>query len=95
MKKIFARLERRLIKAKLARSNPRDLIAQGEKRLLAVFRRAATQSPAYRALLAEAGVKISDIQTPQDVFARCPVLNKANTFHRFDVSQLLCQQLHW
>ncbi len=93
MKKIFARLERRLIKAKLARSNPRDLIAQGEKRLLAVFRRAATQSPAYRALLAEAGVKISDIQTPQDVFARCPVLNKANTFHRFDVSQLLCQQL--
>ena len=93
MKKIFARLERRLIKAKLAHSNPRDLIAQGEKRLLAVFRRAATQSPAYRVLLTEAGVKISDIQTPQDVFARCPVLNKANTFHRFDVSQLLCQQL--
>jgi len=93
MKKFLSRLARRLIRAKLARSKPNDLIAKGEKRLLAVFRRAATQSPAYRTLLAEAGVKFSDIQTPQDVFARCPVLNKANTFHRFDAGQLLCNKL--
>lgn len=93
MKKAFARLERRLIKAKLARSKPDDLIVQGEQRLLAVFRRAATQSAAYRTLLAEAGIKISDIQTPQDVLARCPVLNKANTFHRFSADQLLCDDL--
>jgi phenylacetate-CoA ligase len=93
MKKFLSRLERRLIKAKLARSKPNELVAKGEKRLPAVFRRAATQSSAYRTLLAEAGIKISDIQTPQDVFARCPVLNKANTFHRFDASQLLCTKL--
>lgn len=93
MKQAFARLERRLIKAKLARSKPDELIAQGEKRLLAVFRRAATQSVAYRAVLAEAGIKVSDIQTPQDVLARCPVLNKANTFHRFSADQLLCSDI--
>lgn len=93
MKKFLSRFVRRLIKAQLARSKPNDLIAKGEKRLLAIFRRAATQSPAYKTLLAEAGVKISDIQTAQDVFARCPVLNKSNTFHRFNVSQLLCNKL--
>lgn len=93
MKQAFARLERRLIKAKLARSKPDELVARGEKHLLAAFRRAATQSAAYRTLLAEAGVKIADIRTPQDVLARCPVLNKANTFQRFDVGQLLCNKL--
>ena len=93
MKKFFSRLERRLIKAKLARSKPHELIARGEKRLLSVFRHAATHSPAYQMLLAEAGVKISDIQTSQDVLTRCPVLDKANTFHRFDASQLLCDNL--
>lgn len=93
MKQAFARLERRLIKAKLARSKPDELIAQGEKRLLAVFRRAATQSVAYRTVLAEAGINISDIQTAQDVLARCPELNKANTFHRFSAGQLLCNDI--
>lgn len=93
MKKLISRFARRVIKVQLARSKPNDLIAKGEKHLLATFRRAATQSPAYKTLLAEVGVKISDIQTPQDVFTRCPVLNKANTFHRFNVSQLLCNKL--
>ncbi|AJP48800.1 hypothetical protein PG1C_10875 [Rugosibacter aromaticivorans] len=93
MKNFFSRLERRLIKGKLARSKPNDLIAKGEKRLLAVFRHAATHSPAYQALLAEVGIKISDIQTPHDVLTRCPVLNKANTFQRFDARQLLCDRL--
>lgn len=93
IKQFFSRLGRRLIKAKLARSKPQDLIAQGEQQLPAVFRRAAMHSAAYRELLAETGVKISDIQTPQDVYTKCPVLDKTNTFHRFDIRQLLCDNL--
>lgn len=66
---------------------------QGEQQLPAVFRRAAMHSAAYQELLAETGVKISDIQTPQDVLNKCPVLDKTNTFHRFDIRQLLCDNL--
>lgn len=89
MKHLISRLERRLIKAKLARSQPAALIAQGEKRLLAVFKRAAKHSLAYQTLLAEAGVRLADIRTLGDVLLHAPILNKANTFQRFNVRQLL------
>ena len=93
MKKTFIRLKHRLIKSQLARSHPERLIAMGEKRLIASFRRAAAHSPAYKILLAEAGVNVSEIKSPQDFFARCPPLDKANTFQRFDIGQLLCDDV--
>ncbi|HQN47341.1 MAG TPA: hypothetical protein PK034_09825, partial [Rugosibacter sp.] len=82
MKQLLSRIQRRIIKMQLARSNPQSLLAMGEKRLLAAFKRGAKHSAAYKTLLAEAGVEISDIRTPRDVLGRAPVLTKNNTFHR-------------
>ena len=93
MKQLLSRIQRRIIKMQLARSNPQSLLVMGEKRLLAAFKRGAKHSAAYKTLLAEAGVEISDIRTPRDVLDRAPVLTKGNTFHRFNVQQLLSAHL--
>ena len=93
MKALLERLERRFIKYKLARSEPDALIRMGHKWLLPSFRRAARQSPAYRTLLAEAGVDPASIRTPEDFVRRCPVLEKANTFKRFEIAQLICDDI--
>lgn len=93
MKALLARLERRFIKSKLARSEPDALIRMGHKWLLPCFRRAARHSPAYRALLAEAGVDPGSINTPEDFVDRCPLLEKANTFKRFGIDQLICDDI--
>ena len=56
--------------------------------LLAEFRRAAVQVPAYQVLLDEHGVRadaVLDVQTFSNV---CPLLSKANTFDRFPLAQL-------
>ena len=92
-KQWFLRIQRRLIKYQLAKSDPAALIRRGLHWLLPTFRRAARHSPAYRTLLAEAGVDPATIKTPADFVARCPVLDKSNTFKRFGVGQLLCDDV--
>lgn len=83
-------LERRLIRRMLRRVHPEALMRKGRKWLLPAFRRAAARSPAYRTLLAEAGVDPASIRTVEDFIARCPILEKANTFRRFGIRELLC-----
>lgn len=85
--------ERRLIRRLLSRAHPEALLRKGRKWLLPSFRRAAARSPAYRALLAEAGVDPAGIRTAEDFVARCPVLEKANTFRRFGIRELLCDDV--
>jgi phenylacetate-CoA ligase len=57
-------------------------------RLLAEFRRAADDVPAYRTLLAEAGVRAIDVRDVWAFMAVCPLLSKVNTFDRFPLPQL-------
>lgn len=54
---------------------------------LEAFHRAAQRMPAYRTLLAEAGVDPATIRHGAD-FARVPVLDKGATFQRFPIDQL-------
>lgn len=93
MKALLARLERRVIKGRLAKSQPDALIRMGHKWLLPTFRRAAARSPAYRELLAEARVDPSSIRGVDDFVDRCPLLEKANTFKRFDIAHLMCDDV--
>jgi phenylacetate-CoA ligase len=93
MYSLLAALERRLIRARLARGDPEALLRRGRKWLMPAFRRAARLSPAYRTLLAEAGVDPAGIRTVEDFVSRCPVLDKANTFRRFPVEQLICADI--
>jgi len=88
-----AGVERRLIRARLAHGDPEALLRRGRNGLIPAFRRAAQRSPAYRALLAEAGVDPARVRTVEDFVARCPVLEKANTFGRFPVAQLVCDDI--
>ena len=58
------------------------------QRVLAAFRRAAVESPAYRVLLREHSVN-PDAITDLETFLRwCPVLNKQSTFGRFPIDDL-------
>jgi phenylacetate-CoA ligase len=57
-------------------------------RLLAVFHEAAQRVPAYRAILAEAGVRPDEIKTFADFQARVPILDKKGTFGRFGIDEL-------
>lgn len=86
-------LERRLIRRTMRRAQPEALLRKGREWLLPAFRRAAARSPAYRALLAEAGVDPAGIRTVEDFVARCPILEKANSFRRFDIRELLCDDV--
>jgi phenylacetate-CoA ligase len=54
---------------------------------LDAFANAATRVPAYRTLLRESGVRLEEIQSPTD-FQGLPVLEKHNTFQRFEVPDL-------
>lgn len=87
------RAERRRIRAQLSHGNLDDLLRRGRKWLLPSFRRAARKSPAYRALLAEAGVDPDGIRSPEDFVTRCPILTKANTFRLFPVDRLICDDV--
>lgn len=93
MKPAFARLARRFIRWKLARVTPEQLLRAGERKVLLSFRRAAGQSPAYRALLAEAGVDPAAIRTAAEFVGRCPILEKSNTFRRFPIGELISQDV--
>jgi phenylacetate-CoA ligase len=89
----LAKLSRKIIRAQLARSSPAQLLKLGERRLLRCFQRAATLSPAYRVLLAEAGVDARRIDSISALKAHCPLLEKANTFGRFKLSELLASDI--
>lgn len=89
MRAYLARLSRRFIRSQLAKTSPERLLKIGEGRLLRCFRRAVKNSPAYKHLLAEVGVDPARIQSPADFVERCPVLDKANTFKRFPIRELL------
>lgn len=93
LKAHIAAIERRVIRNRLARSNPETLLEAGRKWLLPAFRRAARLSPAYRTLLVEAGVDPASIRTVDDFVARCPLLDKANTFRRFPLRELICEDI--
>lgn len=54
---------------------------------LDAFSNAATRVPAYRTLLREAGIRVEEVQSPQD-FHRLPVLEKAGTFQRFPIQEM-------
>ena len=58
-----------------------------EKLVLETFHRVAPRVPAYRTLLTEHRIKPEEVRTLQD-FERLPILDKASTFQRFDISQL-------
>ena len=62
--------------------------ATSADQLLAEFRRAATQVPAYQVLLDEHGVRAADVRDVQTFSRVCPLLSKANTFDRFPLPQL-------
>jgi phenylacetate-CoA ligase len=72
----------------LARSSPDGLLRLGEKRALLAFRRAATNVSAYRTTLESHGVNPDEIRTIDEFQARCPILNKTNTFARYPLSEL-------
>ena len=57
-------------------------------RLLSEFHRASAHVPAYRTLLAEAGVRPTDVRDVGSFTALCPLLTKVNTFDRFPLPQL-------
>lgn len=89
----LSRLKRTLLLAMLARQTPDKLLALARKRLPRVFARAARQSPAYAALLAEAGVDAAACRGGEEVLARAPVLTKADLFERFPVNELLARDV--
>ena len=61
---------------------------QAAERLLGEFHRAAEHVPAYRTLLAEAGVRAIDVRDVWAFSALCPLLSKVNTFDRFPLASL-------
>lgn len=63
-------------------------VIAAEHPVLAAFRDAAEHVPAYRALLAEAGVDPRGIRDLDDFRDRVPVIDKQATFGRFSVAQL-------
>jgi phenylacetate-coenzyme A ligase PaaK-like adenylate-forming protein len=62
--------------------------AETEARLLAEFRRAAVEVPAYRTLLEEHGVRASDVCDLASFSRLAPLLSKRNTFDRFRLEEM-------
>lgn len=61
--------------------------SMNEDLALSAFQNAAARVPAYRTLLAEAGIDASNIQSV-DGFRSLPTLGKGNTFQRFPIHEL-------
>jgi len=64
----------------LSSTDPCQMIATSEKRLLKVFRRAARSVPAYKRLLADRGVDPSEIRTISQFKQQVPVVDKDLVF---------------
>jgi phenylacetate-CoA ligase len=93
MKAAIARLSRRYIRSRLAKSTLEELAQLSERRLLQCFQRAARQSPAYGRLLLEAGARPREIANVHDFVERCPILEKSTTFHRFPLKELIARDV--
>lgn len=93
MKIIFAKWMRRLIRSQLKKTSHEKFFKVSEKKLFCAFKRAAKKSKVYRELLAEHGVSIASIRNIQDFVKYCPVLDKASTFRRFSLSQLIAEDI--
>jgi len=61
---------------------------RSEPPVLKSFRHAAAKVPAYRQILAEAGVDAASIRTLGDFTSRVPIIDKAMTFGRFSIDEL-------
>ncbi|PLW81504.1 hypothetical protein CWI75_14805 [Kineobactrum sediminis] len=85
----LTKFKRTLVLALLARQTPAKLAAVSRKRLQKAFARAARISPAYRALLAEAGVAPGTKLAADEILQRAPVLEKADLFERFPIHELV------
>jgi phenylacetate-CoA ligase len=80
--------ERREMLRFLRNTPPEQMAEIATAAAVSAFQRAASRVPAYRELLAEAGVDAGSV-TDIDAFTRhAPLLNKDNTFVRFPISQL-------
>jgi phenylacetate-CoA ligase len=80
-------LKDRLIRGAYARhvryletADPAAIVAAGERALLAAFRRAAAEVPAYRDRLAERGVAAGEVRDLGTFRARVPILDKESVF---------------
>jgi phenylacetate-CoA ligase len=93
MNPALARLTRRLIRWQLEKTTPEKLLRAGERKLLPAFRRAAERSSAYRTLLAESSVDPRAIRSTAEFVARCPILEKSNTFRRFPLAELISRDV--
>ncbi len=62
--------------------------------VIAAFRDAAEEVPAYRQILAEAGTNPREVATLDDFARRVPVIDKASTFGRFGLPEL-CRGGHY
>jgi len=68
--------------------SPADLAAEGEQRLLAAFRRAARDVPAYAALLRERGVRPDRIGDAEAFREQVPVIDKQWAFGCYPLRDL-------
>lgn len=93
MNAFFARMLRRFIQHRLGKSTPEKLLRSSEKKLMQAFARAAQCSPAYRTLLAEQQLDVAQIRSVGDFVRLCPVTEKANTFQRFSVGELIANDV--
>ncbi len=89
----YQRMRRRALLSLLARQTPEKLIRRSEAGLLRCFRRAAARSPAYRTLLAEAGVTSPRSLSVKEILDRAPILDKASTFGRFPLHELIADDI--
>ncbi|MCY7313390.1 MAG: hypothetical protein LH491_07110 [Pseudoxanthomonas sp.] len=67
--------------------SPESMLAKSRQQATQAARDAASRSPAYRVLLAEAGIDVAQLARLRDP-AQLPLLTKANTFARFSLEQL-------
>ena len=88
-------LKDRLIRVAYARqvrhletAEPSAIVAAGERRLLAAFRRAAADVPAYRRLLAERGLEAGEVVDLETFRDRVPILDKERVFGRHRLRDL-------
>ena len=93
MHPVFAQLARRYIKYQLARTSSKKLLELGEQKVLTAFARAARLAPAYGVLLQESNLRANAVQSASDFVRLCPILEKANTFQRFRLEELMVRSV--
>ncbi len=69
--------------------SPQSVPPDTSHRVLAAFRSAAAEVPAYRTVLEEHGVNVADVIDLSSFSRLCPLLSKTNTFDRFSIDDLM------